>query len=334
MIQTKFPSAQTILPFSLPKTSTLSQSDLPCPPETSTLSSYDLSSPPETTKLSQSDLLSPPETTKSSQSDLLSPPETTTLSSSDIPSSKTSDQLQISPWYLPASSILCQGQCQTLPISIASPLKTSADLKSLSLQSPTPSSQSYICENDTSSQSPSQPPFTETDIPAQDGSLPPSSPIVPPFSPIVSKTNDSVDTPLSVVICHEKLSSQFAQILPDEYSYIFKENAPPSTDNITLRITVFTDVISENEARKWISRFESHTNTVFQITRGVKVTGSRILYKTYRHCHHMRKCQKVEPKVKDVIRRSKKTECPSKFTLKVHKVLSLQSIRLILAKLI
>ena len=76
--------------------------------------------------------------------------------------------------------------------------------------------------------------------------------------------NDSVDTPLNVVICHEKLSSQFAQILPDEYSYIFKEIAPPSTDNITLRITVFTDVTSENEARKWISRFESHTYSELQ----------------------------------------------------------------------
>ena len=56
-----------------------------------------------------------------------------------------------------------------------------------------------------------------------------------------------------------------------------------------------------------------------QHTRGNRVKGCKILYKSDRHCQHKRKkSSKYKPGKIYSLQRDKKTECPAHFTIKVH----------------
>ena len=87
---------------------------------------------------------------------------------------------------------------------------------------------------------------------------------------------------------------------------------------LTCSATIFIDVLSESGAIEWMHAFEEDTKTTFRVTRGVKVTGTRIIYKTVQHCQHKRKKSNKPLKKKEGTLRNKKTECPARFTLKVH----------------
>ena len=88
-------------------------------------------------------------------------------------------------------------------------------------------------------------------------------------------------------------------------------------DGLVCEALVFTDVTSQCKAMQWIEDLQDQTKTTFRVTRGTKVVGKKILYKTVRHCQHKRKPSN-KPLKKVGSLRNKKTECASSFSLKVY----------------
>ena len=130
-----------------------------------------------------------------------------------------------------------------------------------------------------------------------------SDQLSPPFSPWpqmlsqIPEPSNANQIPLQKKLSHDELPSTIATVLPKGYSYIFKAYEPLTSENHNAPFlgTFFTNVKSEPEAVMWIQQFEAHTETTYRITRGVKVKGERILYKTIRHCQHKHKNSKVQP---------------------------------------
>ena len=83
-----------------------------------------------------------------------------------------------------------------------------------------------------------------------------------------------------------------------------------------------SNIRTEEQAIQWIEDLENHTSTSYRISRGNQCKGKRIVYKTDRHCQHMRKKlsekQNQCGKKRITLSRDKKTDCPSRFTPKVH----------------
>jgi len=105
-----------------------------------------------------------------------------------------------------------------------------------------------------------------------------------------------------------------------QYTYIFQEVIVSHNSECGLfcSTTILINVTTQDRAIQWIHDFEEQTKTTFRITRGVKVTGKKVIYKTIRHCQHKRKHSNKPLKKKQGTLRDKKTECPSQFTLKVY----------------
>ena len=93
--------------------------------------------------------------------------------------------------------------------------------------------------------------------------------------------------------------------------------------SIAFSATFLVNARTEKDATTWIQNLEEHTTTTFRITRTYCVKGSRILYKTDRHCQHKRKkptskTMARSTKPKRSLQRNKKTGCPTGLTLRVH----------------
>ena len=108
------------------------------------------------------------------------------------------------------------------------------------------------------------------------------------------------------------------EILPDGYTYIFKQVSLDSECSLACSMTVLTNASTEKRATDWIADFEGQTKTTYRITRGVKITGKKLIYKTMRHCQHKRKPSKKPLKKKPGTLQNKKTECPAHITMKVY----------------
>ena len=84
--------------------------------------------------------------------------------------------------------------------------------------------------------------------------------------------------------------------------------------------------MSEEGVTKWIKDLEGYTATTYCVTRGNRVKGFRVLYKSDQHCQHKRKkSSKCKPKDIHSLHRDKKTDCPDHFTIKVHNPKAWQS---------
>jgi len=51
----------------------------------------------------------------------------------------------------------------------------------------------------------------------------------------------------------------------------------------------FCNIFSEQEAMKWLRMFQDKSFCTYRVSRGTKTTGSILIYKTVRHCQHLRK---------------------------------------------
>ena len=103
-------------------------------------------------------------------------------------------------------------------------------------------------------------------------------------------------------------------------TYIFQRlNHTQNSNNLAFSATIFINTASEEVATEWIKDLEAYTATTYRVTRGNRVKGCRILYKSDRHCKHKRKTSsKYKPEKTQSLQGDKKTECPAHFTIKVH----------------
>ena len=126
--------------------------------------------------------------------------------------------------------------------------------------------------------------------------------------------------PLNQVLFHEDLPPLLSIILPPSYTYHFLEFSWTSNSvKEAFHSRVLINVPDESTATEWLQTFENHNNTTYRVTRGSRFSGKRVLYKTERHCQHKRKANKTTNPTKDSLKlRDKKTDCPSKFVLKLH----------------
>ena len=146
------------------------------------------------------------------------------------------------------------------------------------------------------------------------------SPSPPPYSPIPNHdiVHDSID--LDTEYTGKQLPPLLSSVLPKGYTYIFQRlNYTQNSNNLAFSATIFINTASEAGATEWIKDLEAYTATTYRVTRGNRVKGCRILYKSDRHCQHKRKkSSKYKPEKTQSLQRDKKTECPAHFTIKVH----------------
>ena len=104
------------------------------------------------------------------------------------------------------------------------------------------------------------------------------------------------------------LPQDIAYLFPANYSYLVVEHSKKEQDaflgaeshNFTL--TVWTNADTPQAAVQWIEDFEKISKTTYRVTRGVKPSGQRVLFKTVRHCHHQqKKLTKTQEKMKSQI---------------------------------
>lgn len=159
--------------------------------------------------------------------------------------------------------------------------------------------------------------------PKANPSTPTSQP--PSASPSTAQSESDIDLEfekpdIGCIIDHSELPPLLHAILPKQYTYLF-QNVQISKDEecgLVCSADILTNVVvSQKSALQWITDFEEQTKTTFRVTRGTKVRGTRIIFKTMRHCQHKRKASNRALKKTSTLR-NKKTECPSHFTLKVH----------------
>ena len=131
---------------------------------------------------------------------------------------------------------------------------------------------------------------------------------------------------LHKLLSQHQLPTLLMDVFPTSYKYIFKSFEAKASSNINApsfsAVVHISNVRTEEQAIQWIKDLESHTSTTYRISRGNQCKGKRIVYKTDRHCQHTRKKlsekQKQCVKKRMTISRDKKTDCPTRFTLKVH----------------
>ena len=106
----------------------------------------------------------------------------------------------------------------------------------------------------------------------------------------------NVNTPPSKrSVGNKTLPTQLQQVLPLGYSYLISEfevlpnekfcGAPESSFSTRL----YVNVSNEADAQKWLNDLQTQTRTTYRVTRGSRVKGSVLVYKTERHCQHFRK---------------------------------------------
>ena len=129
---------------------------------------------------------------------------------------------------------------------------------------------------------------------------------------------------LNKLLSQHQLPTLLMDVFPTSYKYMFKSFEPKASNNVPsfCAVVQISSVRTEEQATQWIKDLESHTSTTYRITRGNQCKGKRIIYKTDRHCQHMRK--KLSKKLKQcgtkrmTLSRDKKTDYPTHFTLKLH----------------
>ena len=115
-------------------------------------------------------------------------------------------------------------------------------------------------------------------------------------------------------------------LLPSNYSYHLElyEDMPKGdflgAPAECFRAKFYIKLETEEAASNWIADFQQTTQTTYRILKGSKTTGSLILFKTLRHCQHYRKYfpPGQVPKKGEMSLRQKKTDCPSRLTLRVY----------------
>ena len=72
---------------------------------------------------------------------------------------------------------------------------------------------------------------------------------------------------------------------------------------------------------EWLQAYENYNNTAYRVTCGSKFSGKQIVYKIENTVDTSKRRQKIVnlSKTKEQLKlRDKKTDCPSKLTLKLH----------------
>ena len=124
----------------------------------------------------------------------------------------------------------------------------------------------------------------------------------------------------------QQLPDDLQSVLPSDYSYHLHEfEELPKGDflgapSACFKTRFYIKVDTESAARQWLQKFEEKSRTTYCILKGCKPAGSIIVFKTVKHCQHFRK---YFPKGKvakrgDKSLRQKKTECPSRLTLRIY----------------
>ena len=124
----------------------------------------------------------------------------------------------------------------------------------------------------------------------------------------------------------QELPDGLQSVLPTDYSYHLQtfEELPKGNylgaPSVCFRAKFYVKLDTETAARQWLTRFEQTSHTTYRVLKGSKPAGSIIQFKTVKHCQHFRKyfpADKV-PKQGGKSLRQKKTECPSRLTLRVY----------------
>ena len=124
--------------------------------------------------------------------------------------------------------------------------------------------------------------------------------------------------------CKTDAPSEMKAILPEGYSYRVKtyENKKPENfcgaPKTAFDATIFCNIFSEQEVMKWLRMFQDKSFCTYRVTRGMKTTGSILVYKTVRHWQHFRKYVSRQGMKNTKSVRQKKTQCPSTLTIKVY----------------
>jgi len=141
------------------------------------------------------------------------------------------------------------------------------------------------------------------------------------------------------VLAWENLCEALQTVFPpdEKYTYVIElfqgtprecfDGAPPFSFSCKIRINL-TD---QAEALEWLDKMQEHSLTTYRITRTFKAGGSRVLYKTERHCQHFRKILTPKQKAASAMTKSKKakkpltgesrnkkTQCSSRLTLTIQ----------------
>ena len=134
------------------------------------------------------------------------------------------------------------------------------------------------------------------------------------------------------------LPQDIAYLFPANYSYLVVKHSKKEQDaflgaeSYNFTLTVWTNANTPQAAVQWIEDFEKISKTTYRVTRGVKPSGQRVLFKTERRCHHQqKKLTKTQEKMKSQIPPSrmfkstkiKKTKCPSTLRVRVYSSLAL-----------
>lgn len=115
-------------------------------------------------------------------------------------------------------------------------------------------------------------------------------------------------------------------LLPSDYSYHLELYEDMPKGNFLgapaecFRAKFYIKLETEEAACNWIADFQQKTQTTYRILKGSKTAGSLIHFKTLRHCQHYRKYfpPGQVPKKGEMSLRQKKTDCPSRLTLRVY----------------
>ena len=155
--------------------------------------------------------------------------------------------------------------------------------------------------------------------------LPISTDVNGQATPLHTKIHEKLNPPkLNKLLSQHQLPTLLMDVFPTSYKYMFKSFEVKASSNVPsfCAVVLISSVRTEEQAIQWIKDLESHTSTTYRITRGNQCKGKRIIYKTDRHCQHMRKKpsmkQKQCGKKRLTLARDKKTDCPTHFTLKLH----------------
>ena len=124
----------------------------------------------------------------------------------------------------------------------------------------------------------------------------------------------------------QELPDELQSVLPSDYSYhlqTFEELQNSSflgAPAACFKAKFYIKLDNEAAARQWLQKFEDKSHTTYRILKGSKPAGSIIVFKTVKHCQHFRKYfpKGKVPKRRENSLRQKKTECPSRLTLRIY----------------
>ena len=81
----------------------------------------------------------------------------------------------------------------------------------------------------------------------------------------------------------------------------------------------YVNVKTESDAITWLQKFQERSLTTYRVLKGCKPLGCIVQFKTVRHCQHFRKYLPANKSIKHPkSSRQKKTECPSRMTIRVY----------------